>query len=101
MKSSRRLSRFAAQIVKSDFRPDLVHPIVPSVGDARDTGLRQVAVEEPARTCPFDAVHIHWDDRRYVAYPLIDVYKCNGCGACEVACPTEGIKAIRVWKRVD
>jgi len=51
-----------------------------------------------ARACPFDAVSIHWDDGQYVAYPMIDTKKCNGCGACEVACPTEDIKAIRVWR---
>ncbi len=50
------------------------------------------------RSCPYDAVRIHWDEERYVAYPTIDVGKCNGCGACEVVCPTAEIKAIRVWK---
>jgi ferredoxin-type protein NapF len=50
------------------------------------------------RACPFQAAKIRWDDEQYVAYPLIDYRKCNGCGACEVACPVEGIKAMRVWK---
>jgi ferredoxin-type protein NapF len=53
------------------------------------------------RACPFDAVRIHWDDAQYVAYPLIDRNKCNGCGACEVACPAPEIKAIRVWKNIN
>ncbi len=53
------------------------------------------------RGCPFDAVHIRWDEARYVAYPVVSTEKCNGCGACEVVCPTEGFKAIRVWKRID
>jgi ferredoxin-type protein NapF len=53
------------------------------------------------RSCPFDAVRVHWDESRYIAYPLVDPNKCNGCGACEVACPTQGIKAIRVWRRTD
>ena len=48
--------------------------------------------------CPFGAVRIHWDDELYAAYPLIDMNNCNGCGACEVVCPVEGYKAIRVWK---
>jgi ferredoxin len=53
------------------------------------------------RACPYDAVKIHWDEEKYIAYPLVDTGKCNGCGACEVACPTEKIKAIGVWKRID
>jgi len=48
--------------------------------------------------CPFGAIRIHWDDDLYAAYPLIDMNNCNGCGACEVVCPVEGYKAIRVWK---
>lgn len=52
-----------------------------------------------ARACPFQAVKIHWDDEQYVAYPLIDYRKCNGCGACEIACPVQGAKAIRVWSK--
>ncbi len=53
------------------------------------------------RSCSFDAVRIHWDEERYMAYPLVDPNKCNGCGACEIACPTDPIKAIRVWRRTD
>jgi ferredoxin len=53
------------------------------------------------RSCPFDAVQMHWDEGKYIAYPLVDTGKCNGCGACEVVCPTGDIKAIRVWKRID
>lgn len=50
------------------------------------------------RACPFDAVEIYWNEDLYVAYPNIDRDKCNGCGACEVYCPTVEVKAIRVWK---
>lgn len=50
------------------------------------------------RSCPFDAVQIYWDEDLYVAYPVVDPEKCNGCGACEVYCPTGDVKAIRVWK---
>jgi ferredoxin-type protein NapF len=53
------------------------------------------------RSCPFDAIQIRWDEEKYLAYPVVITEKCNGCGACEVACPTEDIKAIRVWKRID
>lgn len=54
-----------------------------------------------ARSCSFEAVHIYWDEERYIAYPLVNPDKCNGCGACEVACPTNPVKAIRVWRRTD
>lgn len=50
------------------------------------------------RSCPFHAVEVYWDEELYVAYPNIDPDKCNGCGACEVYCPTHRVKAIRVWK---
>jgi ferredoxin-type protein NapF len=53
------------------------------------------------RACPFDAVRIHWDEEHYIAYPIVDWKKCNGCGACQVACPTYGAKAIQVWKKID
>jgi len=52
------------------------------------------------RSCPFDAVQIYWDEDLYVAYPVVDPLKCNGCGACEVYCPTGDVKAIRVRKSV-
>jgi MauM/NapG family ferredoxin protein len=52
------------------------------------------------RSCPFDAVQIYWDEDLYVAYPVVDPLKCNGCGACEVYCPTGDVKAIRVCKSV-
>ena len=54
-----------------------------------------------ARACSFNAIRIHWDEMQYIAYPLIDPNKCNGCGACEISCPTNPIKAIRVWRRTD
>jgi ferredoxin-type protein NapF len=53
------------------------------------------------RACPFDAVHIKWDENQYLAYPVVSTDRCNGCGACEVVCPAEKIKAIRVWRRTD
>jgi MauM/NapG family ferredoxin protein len=75
------------------------------IGEALlDASLCLLALEEKdcdacKRACPFEAVQIHWDEEQYVAYPIIDSHKCNGCGACEVACPAAGTKAIRVWKK--
>ncbi len=46
--------------------------------------------------CPYDAVHITWDEQQYNAYPVVND-KCTGCGACEVVCPTLPVRAIRVW----
>jgi len=62
------------------------------------TTLAKKDCDACAGACPFNAVHIHWDEDLYVAYPLINVDKCNGCGACETVCPIAGFKAIRVWK---
>jgi len=53
------------------------------------------------RSCPFKAIEVYWDEDLYVAYPNIDPGKCNGCGACEVYCPTPEVKAIRIWKLED
>jgi MauM/NapG family ferredoxin protein len=53
------------------------------------------------RSCPFKAIRIHWDEEQYIAYPVVDPAKCNGCGACEFTCPTPDIKAIQVWKKPD
>lgn len=47
--------------------------------------------------CPYQAIRIAWDEDAYLAYPLVDYDRCNGCGACELACPTEQVKAIQVW----
>ena len=67
-------------------------------GDLCLVTLAQKDCDACVAACPFDAIRIHWDEEQYVAYPLIDADRCNGCGACEAVCPTEGYKAIRVWK---
>jgi ferredoxin len=46
--------------------------------------------------CPYGAVDSGWDEANYMATIEIDAAKCPGCGACQVACPTEPIKAIVV-----
>ncbi len=52
-------------------------------------------------SCPFDAVEIHWDKEAYESYPIVDPLKCNGCGACEINCPTGDLKAIKIRKKAD
>lgn len=54
-----------------------------------------------ARVCPYDAIEITWDEAQYVAYPRIDYLRCNGCGACQIACPTGEVKAIAIWPLQD
>ncbi len=41
------------------------------------------------RSCRFDAIHMGDD-----GYPVVDEFKCVGCGACEKACP-KGILTVR------
>lgn len=61
------------------------------LGDDRDCAV--------CRTwCPYEAIrYVFCDDPDvYTLVPHIDREKCNGCGACEVKCPTEPVKAIVV-----
>jgi ferredoxin len=64
------------------------------------TTLGQKDCDACVIACPYDAVEIYWDEEMYVAYPRVDYTRCNGCGACEIACPTERFKAISVWSLI-
>ncbi len=46
--------------------------------------------------CPYDAVRYVFSEADYTVTPQIDPKHCNGCGACEAACPTSPHKAIVV-----
>ncbi|MCP4453178.1 MAG: 4Fe-4S dicluster domain-containing protein, partial [Planctomycetes bacterium] len=48
------------------------------------------------RMCPYNAIRYVFSDVEYALVPVIDTAKCNGCGACETACPTNPRKAIRI-----
>ena len=51
---------------------------------------------ECKRWCPYDAIRYVFSEEQYTLIPKIDPHKCNGCGACEAACPTKPNKAIVV-----
>ena len=44
--------------------------------------------------CPYDAITLKFSEEEYTLVPQIDLSKCPGCGACQVACPTSPEKAI-------
>jgi ferredoxin len=53
------------------------------------------------RACPYEAVTVQWNEEAYESFPGVDPLKCNGCGACEVVCPTGDLKAIKVRKKIN
>lgn len=53
------------------------------------------------RACPYEAVKVQWYEEAYESFPGVDPLKCNGCGACEIVCPTGDLKAIKVRKKID
>ncbi len=52
-------------------------------------------------SCPYEAIAIRFDEEAYESYPGVDPAKCNGCGACEAACPTGDPKAVKVRRKND
>jgi ferredoxin-type protein NapF len=46
--------------------------------------------------CPYGAIRFAFDEVQYTLTPQVDLRRCPGCGACQVACPTQPRKAIVV-----
>lgn len=51
------------------------------------------------RGCPYEAIGIQDSAGGLSSKPVVNLAKCTGCGACEVACPTTPRPAIRVVPR--
>ncbi len=51
--------------------------------------------------CPYGAIRFAFDEVQYTLTPQVDLRRCPGCGACQVACPTQPRKAIVVRPLAD
>jgi ferredoxin-type protein NapF len=51
--------------------------------------------------CPYAAIRLVFSEDTYLNTPTIDPQRCNGCGACQVRCPTAPVKAIVVYSPDD
>ncbi|MCP5526313.1 MAG: 4Fe-4S binding protein [Verrucomicrobiales bacterium] len=48
------------------------------------------------RKCPFEALEMVSSDGGFSNEPRVIAVRCTGCGACEVVCPAEPLRAITV-----
>lgn len=48
------------------------------------------------RHCPYQAIGMHRADGGFSNEPTVALDRCNGCGACEMVCPTRPVRAMRV-----
>jgi formate hydrogenlyase subunit 6/NADH:ubiquinone oxidoreductase subunit I len=56
---------------------------------------------ECRRWCPYEAIRYVFSEAEYTLVPVVDMAKCTGCGACEMACPVKPKKAIVVLPQPD
>lgn len=59
------------------------------LGDDRDCAVCR-------SRCPYEAIRYRFSEEDYTLVPVVDPARCNGCGACQAACPTRPVRAIVV-----
>ncbi len=64
-------------------------------GGKRDCRIGCLGFGDCVKACGFDAIHLGKD-----GYPVVDVEKCVGCGACERVCPKPIIEVQTVSHRL-
>jgi ferredoxin len=75
------------------------------IGSARvdlDTCLMALGRECNAcvQSCPYDAIAVAAGSDGFSSQPRVNLAACNGCGACEAACPALPARAIVVLARM-
>ncbi len=48
------------------------------------------------QNCPYEAIAIASAGDAFSSRPHVDLARCNGCGACEAACPVRPVRSIRI-----
>jgi ferredoxin-type protein NapF len=51
---------------------------------------------ECIKSCPFEALAVQSAEGGFFTQPVLELKKCNGCGACEANCPVRPRRAIRI-----
>ena len=59
------------------------------LGDGRECSICR-------NECPYEAIRYEFCEVEYITESRVTLDRYNGCGACEVACPTSPQKAIVV-----